>query len=289
MPGEEDGDDLVAELLVGHPDAVLVPRAEEERDDVALRIIPARLRAPLVLDEAVDDLVELRERAVEIAVRPDREGVDGLLDPLRAPHERHELDDAVGERARLDPGDHRPERRPEHLAVLARFGAEERLDHDLEREVDHLLRDVDRLARGGRPRRPAVREGARVLEHHGRKLRQPIALKCRLDELPLTRPRGAVVREEAAAGERLETLVQRLLRIVACVVDEDVAQARRLDEEEERLTSGVEPSDARMRLVDRVQRVERVLPAAGEELQELHARHAREAGGGTAVGHCRRA
>ena len=121
MPGDQHGDELVAELAVGHRRAVLVSGREEEREDVGAG--GAVGGAAARLDDAAELRVDGGAAPQETSVRAERKV---------ALQRRHEGEDR---RRRLHVLD---EEVPEPVAAGALLDAEDGAQDDLERDRLHV-------------------------------------------------------------------------------------------------------------------------------------------------------
>jgi hypothetical protein len=137
VPGDEQGDQLVAQLLVGHPPAVLVAGLHEERQDVrsALEVLLAPA-PPDLLEEQVVDRRQVLVEAGPGSLQPDRE-------PEREDDEDHER--ALG---RIE---HALESVPQAVEALALLEAEDGPNDHVEGYGLHAGPD-----REGLPSRPAL-------------------------------------------------------------------------------------------------------------------------------------
>src|SRR4029450_3471006 len=110
-------------------------------------------------------------------------------------------------------------------------GAEPRLGDDLERELGHFRRRVDRatVARG---HRPAIEQRRRAVDHHVGHRGDALALECRLDELALAAPEVAVAEDKPFTGDALELLEQKALAEVAMMLLQDVLDVVGMEEHE---------------------------------------------------------
>ena len=210
MAGDEERDELVAELLVGHRRAVLVARIEEEREDVGTSC-PVPTAAP---DLVVEDAVALLHCAEEPPVVAEATEIDlHERDQERRP--RAELQHALGD--------------PNHLLQTRALEAEHRPDDHAEGDVLHRLVERERLA---------VREGVdrvvRDVEHRLPVDLHPLSEERREQELPLSTVLLTIDHEHGAiAEERRERLVEapRLERLP--IVEEDLLHVLGIGEDDE--------------------------------------------------------
>ncbi len=180
VAGEEERHRFVADLAVAHRAPVLVPRGEEEAQEV-----PAarRARAPLG-DEAVDDPVEARAGAAARQVSRRRHQGGHRQD---RPERREGVLHHLGDRAA-----HRRAPRPD-------LRVEERLAHDLERQAHHRVRRVERV-----PFAPGADGPRGALGHRVCVRGDPLVGERRRDQTTLARVGSPLAREEPVAEERAE-------------------------------------------------------------------------------------
>ena len=111
MAGDEQGHELVAELLGGHRRVVLVARGKEHREDVVGSSSPARAALRDLLGDERVDLVPAIEEALERADRVEEPlSLQALLvlrrreKGQRVVAEREERREALAQRVRRGPG-----------------------------------------------------------------------------------------------------------------------------------------------------------------------------------------
>ena len=143
MPGDEQGHQLVAQLLRGHRRFVLVARIDQHAEDVvALGLLPPPLVDQLE-QERVSLLLQTQERG---------EWTVALEHPRDAPGGRRQQADRT-----VPEGEHGGQTPPERVEPLARIEAEDRPQDDLQRQPLQARAELDRLsARPARNLAPAT-------------------------------------------------------------------------------------------------------------------------------------
>ena len=222
VAGDEEGDHLVADLAVGHRLAGLVPHREQGREHV----VPLAAAPPALVDQPVDHLVELRDRAQEADVARER----------HPPGERHGREHPPVE-DRKGGGD----RLVDRLRVTGHLGAEEGLHRDLDQQAHHLALEVERLALGDLALPPLEHGRDRGVDglHHAH---QAGDVKARLQEPPLQAPLLPLAQEQPVAAERLEELEVGAPNVIPVVGLPDALDVVRMGDEVELL--GAEAAQA---------------------------------------------
>ncbi len=215
MAGDEEREDLVAELAVVHPALALlvVTRLEQMREQV---VAPGRLCAtlcdhpcdalvermngflelPVLLARPEDGRVELRCGACEGSTESPGQGATRVLDCVGRRDLQPEGD---GRRRAGGPGQGDGERGAERVALVEGVHVEEDLAGDLHGDARHLPRGVERLALG-----PGVGASPCGLRHLLGVTRDGSRLEEGRHPLALPAPQGALAREQTVADQRRE-------------------------------------------------------------------------------------
>ena len=166
--------------------------------------------------------------------------------------------DHIGERQHANPErlHHRGKRLPDLARQRLDIGPEERLPDDGQRQTRHFFRRVDPGAVG-----PPGRRACRAIGHHRRVRRDPVLVKCRLRQAPLSEVRLPLARQQPVAEHRLDGLDPTALLELPLVRHEDVAHVPGLRHDVQMLGAGHE---VHQRAV--------LLDEPGEELQRIPAR-----------------
>ena len=211
VAGHEHGDDLVAQLAVGHALAGLLVLGQHEHAQQVAAV--ARVGAAFG-DEPVHGAVDDAHRRAHPQVRQARQpfgDADEVAEPQPVAVERA---DGVADAARL---------------LLVEAVGEHRPGDDLHGHARHFGLHVERRAGGGGGR-PAALHVLRQLRHRAGEAGDPLAVERRRGDAPLAAPERPLAGQQAAAEERLE---QRAgdggLAVPAGAGDEDVADDMRLD------------------------------------------------------------
>ena len=184
MRGHHQRDQLVAQLLVGHPGviALVIARREQHREQIA---VIARLGAAL-LDQPMDERVHAAARAVQLA----------------HPRNRRVLEQHPHRKNRAIEHAHRQLERLGHVVRIAvDVGIEQRAPRDRERHAHHLLVHIELLVRV-----PVALEPLGELRHRRAVAREPLLVKGRLDEPALAQMVLALAREQPLAQQHLRHL-----------------------------------------------------------------------------------
>jgi len=167
VPGEEEGQDLVTKLFVGHAAAVFVARLYQHRKQIA-GVAP---RFTTLSNDSINRRIQSPDRAPE-------------LDHGRG---RKVTGDRGQEQSQTDGVPHQHIHCRGDFPDLLRFHVEQRPHHDAQRELHHLLMDVASLTvlvlvfpRG--------EHLLGVAGHDFRVGRDPLAVKCRLRKPSLPQP-----------------------------------------------------------------------------------------------------
>ena len=157
MSGDEDGHHLVADLQAVHALASIgVPSAQQHAEQVP----PVRSALKASVDDAVDDLVELRECGAVSSARRQRQ-----IQQQRPPR-HHQL---------IEHLEHNLELVRDRRRLVARFGRKQASRYDFERQLAHRLCRFNLL-----PVPPVGHQRLRTARHHPAVLSDPFALKGRL-------------------------------------------------------------------------------------------------------------
>ena len=187
VTGGDEGEHLVANLLAGQGLPLLVASRQEHPEHVVALVA----RRPSLVDEPIGEPVHRGDGLAEAAaaagdprlVGRDQPGDDALAVPLGRIEGRRELG-----------------RHPTHV------GAEERLADDGERQLHHLLAEIDRLA-------PAVDCLVGEPDHGGAEATEPLAMEGGLHDAPMLSPVLSLAGQDALAQEAGEGLVDRCLPV----------------------------------------------------------------------------
>ena len=236
MTRGEQRHELVAELAIGHRRAGLVPRLEQEREDV----LPGPVGAARG-DLAEDQLVGARDLALEDVVRREAEEL--------AAERGHHRERAEGRHLPIEDGHQRvAERARPRLVLHAEHGSKD----DLEGDPLHEGVNLDLHATPGRAKR-ALGDVDHRLAVRG----HPIAVERRHQETPLPEVLRAVEQEHAPRSQ------QRLERRVGLAGSEDLGVGG------EDLLHDLRMREARLLAEDQGVDLERVAVLALAELEEL--------------------
>ena len=172
---------------------------------------------------------------------------------------------------RLERGEHRRYRAPHFRALSREIDAEQREPGDLERQLHHRVGDVDSLTgRGGVA--PVIDEIDRCLLHHVGEPSDARLVKRRLRDAALSPPYFALAGDEAVAEHGAQQVVAaRLLVVVVLVVDQDVLDVVRAEDEHRPLGSQADLHDVTVVAVRRGDEAERI-GAEGEQVRDRVAR-----------------
>src|SRR5690606_19923483 len=171
---------LIAELLIRHA----LTRGILGEDDVAEHIALILSACTALGDEALDHLFKLFDRV-------DLPPVARARPPTRRRNRKVDvLDEDLADVV------HRLEDR---ALVVAHIGAKERSADDTEGEVVHILADIA----DGSILEVALDHLERLVKHHGRIRIDALAVEAGLNEIVLTAPMLAIIRDEAVAEEEL--------------------------------------------------------------------------------------
>ena len=198
MSGEQQGHHLVADLALGHPDALLIARKEQHREQVA----PVLARATLA-DDPVDNIVEAMRRSCELAVA-------GRRQPCRDQEAEAREAEIVEV---LDPGAQAGDLRNPGGDVVVEEGSSD----DAQRQRRHLVVEIEDLAVG--PRVDAVLGIAR---HRPAVALDAFAMERRRRQPTVPQPLVALGGEEAVSEQRDEHPRPEALAEVGRAVNEDL-------------------------------------------------------------------
>ena len=149
------------------------------------------------------------DRSVQCFHRPPVAEVAWRRQPLRHDAERARPADDVIE--------HGQRRLRQRIRAVADLDAEQRLGDDLERDVHHLLGDVERLA--CRRSIPARQHRFGVTGHQRAEAGNALAVEGRLRQPPLPQPEIPVAGQQPAAGDTAQQIVlEGVLAVVPGVV-----------------------------------------------------------------------
>ena len=206
VAGHEDGDHLVAQLLVGHSLACfLVAGLHQHSQQVILVFV---VTAPLV-DDAQHDVVHRAHGGQGAPVaqgRPAQGGVEGHLETKADVGQQHADSLAHGVHVGIQPG------------------AEHGLADDGHGQAGQLFGDVERLA-GVLSLFPLRQHIQRAAGHDLAEAGDAAAVERRLHQPALAQPQVALAGEQAIAGQLADDVEQVALDVIVVIVLENVLRA----------------------------------------------------------------
>ena len=248
MAGDDEGHDLIADLVRRQALAGVVACREEEVDHVAAG--GSRTRTP-TLQQVIHGGVEFAHGTMQGAVALRRK-------PLRRWNGRPGPGDDDVERCERCLG--------QAVGILGEVRPEERIADDFQGGIHHGLVHVDGHAR--RATSPGVDEPARGNAHVVDDVGQGLVVERRLNERPLAAPGRSVGSEESFTGdERERSVLDRRLAVTVRVGHKDAAGGRRVVDEVARRRGDRELNDIAVFAPGTAEVLQRTAPDRGELLE----------------------
>ncbi len=207
VPGQQEGQDFVAQLAVGHAAAIFVAGRHEHGEQVA-RVLSA---GPALKNDAVHDFVELAHR------------------PLDPDHGRHRdvAHDGRQNHAAAGSVAHQNVQRSRHpFRVCFHFDSEKDLGDDAHGELHHFLMDVAGFA--------LLPAGQHFFGEGGHRIavrRHALAMEGGLAQAALPQPSRAFVGQQALAQEPAAVLDDFVLGEILRLRDQDLLDEAGMIEE----------------------------------------------------------